>query len=109
MDAVVLKAMSKGAANRYQSAAEMRTDLVRVLSGQRPLAPMVMTEEDRTAVMTQGRAQELRGPHRPAAHILDGSGGNPAASPQPHRPLPRCLHHASQKLPAPVAIWQAAA
>jgi serine/threonine-protein kinase len=67
LDAVVLKAMSKGAANRYQSAAEMRTDLVRVLSGQRPLAPMVMTEEDRTAVMTQGRAQELRGRHRPAA------------------------------------------
>ncbi|HCT77792.1 MAG TPA: hypothetical protein DGT23_14615 [Micromonosporaceae bacterium] len=68
LDAVVLKAMAKGAANRYQSAAEMRTDLVRVLSGQRPLAPMVMTAEDRTAVMTAGRQQDLRpGRHRPAA------------------------------------------
>jgi serine/threonine-protein kinase len=69
LDAVVLKAMAKGAANRYQSAAEMRTDLVRVLSGQRPLAPMVMTEELRTAVMSAGRPQpELpRGRHRPAA------------------------------------------
>jgi serine/threonine-protein kinase len=68
LDAVVLKAMSKGAANRYQSAAEMRTDLVRVLSGQRPLAPMVMTDEDRTAVMSQRRQEDLRpGRHRPAA------------------------------------------
>src|SRR2546429_325781 len=69
LDAVVLKAMSKGPANRYQSAAEMRTDLVRVLSGQRPLAPMVMTEEDRTAVMSAGRQPIDRGPgrHRPAA------------------------------------------
>src|SRR6266545_2813356 len=70
LDAVVLKAMSKGPANRYQSAAEMRTDLVRVLSGQRPLAPMVMTEEDRTAVMAAGRTTvDRQGPgrHRPAA------------------------------------------
>nr|WP_156755417.1 Stk1 family PASTA domain-containing Ser/Thr kinase [Actinokineospora pegani] len=68
LDAIVLKAMSKGAANRYQSAAEMRTDIVRVLSGQRPAAPMVMTEEDRTAVMGAGRPQpEMRGRHRPEA------------------------------------------
>jgi serine/threonine protein kinase len=36
MDAVVLKAMAKGAADRYQSAAEMRMALVSVLSGNRP-------------------------------------------------------------------------
>ncbi|HEU5108632.1 MAG TPA: PASTA domain-containing protein, partial [Micromonosporaceae bacterium] len=73
LDAVVLKAMSKGPANRYQSAAEMRTDLVRVLSGQRPMAPMVMTEDDRTAVMTNNRAQDPRaaGRHRPAAVATD--------------------------------------
>ncbi|GLZ41312.1 Stk1 family PASTA domain-containing Ser/Thr kinase [Actinokineospora sp. NBRC 105648] len=65
LDAIVLKAMSKGAANRYQSAAEMRTDIVRVLSGQRPAAPMVMTDEDRTAVLGQNRQQEVRGRHRP--------------------------------------------
>ena len=34
LDAVVLKALSKNPANRYQTAAEMRADLVRVRSGQ---------------------------------------------------------------------------
>ena len=68
LDAIVLKAMSKGAPNRYQSAAEMRTDLVRVLSNQRPLAPMVMTDDERTTIMSQGRTPEPgRGRHRPAA------------------------------------------
>jgi len=73
LDAIVLKAMSKGPANRYQSAAEMRSDLVRVLSGQRPSAPAVMTAEDRTAVMNEQartpRTQVMSGGgrHRPAA------------------------------------------
>ncbi|WP_329788390.1 Stk1 family PASTA domain-containing Ser/Thr kinase [Lentzea sp. DG1S-22] len=74
LDAIVLKAMSKGPANRYQSAAEMRADLVRVLSGQRPSAPAVMTAEDRTAVMNEqartSRTQVMSGGggrHRPAA------------------------------------------
>ncbi len=51
LDSVILKAMSKNPANRYQSAAEMRSDLVRVLGGQRPSAPMVMNEEDRTTIL----------------------------------------------------------
>ncbi|MGH3858044.1 Stk1 family PASTA domain-containing Ser/Thr kinase [Actinokineospora sp.] len=67
LDAIVLKAMSKGPANRYQSAAEMRTDIVRVLSGQRPAAPMVMTDDDRTAVLGATRQSETRGRHRPEA------------------------------------------
>ncbi|QIS00957.1 Stk1 family PASTA domain-containing Ser/Thr kinase [Nocardia brasiliensis] len=50
LDSVILKAMSKNPANRYQSAAEMRADLIRVLGGQKPSAPMVMTDEDRTTV-----------------------------------------------------------
>ncbi|HEY2764224.1 MAG TPA: Stk1 family PASTA domain-containing Ser/Thr kinase [Pseudonocardiaceae bacterium] len=54
LDAVVLRAMSKNPANRYQSAAEMRTDMVRVLSGQRPIAPMVMTDADRTSMLDAG-------------------------------------------------------
>ncbi|GAA4413380.1 Stk1 family PASTA domain-containing Ser/Thr kinase [Actinokineospora soli] len=69
LDAIVLKAMSKGAANRYQSAAEMRTDIVRVLSGQRPAAPMVMTEDDRTAVLNAGRPAPVGGRHRPEALV----------------------------------------
>ena len=39
LDAVVLKALSKNPANRYQSAAEMRADLVRVRSGQSRCSP----------------------------------------------------------------------
>ncbi|MBO0877191.1 MAG: Stk1 family PASTA domain-containing Ser/Thr kinase [Pseudonocardia sp.] len=54
LDSVVLKAMSKNPANRYQSAAEMRSDLVRVLRGQRPLAPQVMSEEERTSLINAG-------------------------------------------------------
>ena len=73
LDAIVLKAMSKGQANRYQSAAEMRADLVRVLSGQRPSAPLVMTDADRTTMMGTGRAPETRvtGRHRPDALVDD--------------------------------------
>jgi serine/threonine-protein kinase len=52
LDAIVLKALTKNPLNRYQSAAELRSDLVRVLSGQRPHAPMVMTDDDRTSMMT---------------------------------------------------------
>ncbi|MEO7079646.1 MAG: PASTA domain-containing protein, partial [Rhodococcus sp. (in: high G+C Gram-positive bacteria)] len=43
--------MAKNPANRYQSAADMRTDLVRVLGGQRPSAPTVMNDEDRTTIL----------------------------------------------------------
>ncbi|MGS2807805.1 Stk1 family PASTA domain-containing Ser/Thr kinase [Nocardia sp. MW-W600-9] len=51
LDSVILKAMAKNPANRYQTAAEMRADLIRVLGGQKPSAPMVMNEEDRTTIL----------------------------------------------------------
>ena len=53
--------MSKGPANRYQSAAEMRTDLVRVLSGQRPSAP---------------DGDDRRGPHRGAGPVTAANRGH---------------------------------
>ncbi|MFB9906571.1 Stk1 family PASTA domain-containing Ser/Thr kinase [Allokutzneria oryzae] len=68
LDAIVLKAMSKNPANRYQSSGEMRGDLVRVLSGQRPMAPMVMSEDERTAMMSKSSAATevlSSGRHRP--------------------------------------------
>ncbi|MGI9064367.1 MAG: Stk1 family PASTA domain-containing Ser/Thr kinase [Pseudonocardiaceae bacterium] len=72
LDAVVLRSMSKNPANRYQSAAEMRTDLVRVLAGQRPQAPMVMTDAERTTLLTAGSSRDMgSGRHRPD---LDDSG-----------------------------------
>ncbi len=45
LDAVVLKAMTKGAANRYQSAIEMRADLTRVLANKQPKAPKILTPD----------------------------------------------------------------
>jgi serine/threonine-protein kinase len=60
LDAVVLKALAKGPANRYQSSAEMRSDLVRTLSGQRPSAPMVMSDDLRTQVMNSDRRPPQR-------------------------------------------------
>ncbi|MGH3800640.1 MAG: Stk1 family PASTA domain-containing Ser/Thr kinase [Pseudonocardiaceae bacterium] len=75
MDAVVLKAMSKNPANRYQSAAEMRSDLVRVLSGQRQLAPMVMTDADRTVMLDAGPTVTIR----PSRHRPEPGDGPPEA------------------------------
>jgi len=51
LDSIVLKAMSKNPANRYQSAGDMRADLVRVLAGNRPTAPSVMTDSERDTIL----------------------------------------------------------
>lgn len=49
IDAVVMASMAKNVHNRYQSAAEMRNDLISVLSGSKPEAPMVMVQPDASA------------------------------------------------------------
>ncbi|SNS57482.1 serine/threonine protein kinase [Geodermatophilus pulveris] len=51
LDAILLKALSKNPANRYQSAADMRTDLLRALAGQRVEATPVMGDAERTAII----------------------------------------------------------
>jgi eukaryotic-like serine/threonine-protein kinase len=71
LDAVVLKALSKNPLNRYQSAAEMRSDLVRVRTGQAPMAPQVMSEDERTAMlappMPTGPTRRINGTRHAAA------------------------------------------
>jgi len=56
LDAVVLKALAKNPDNRYQTAAEMRTDLIRVHSGEAPEAPKVFTDAERTSLLSAGPA-----------------------------------------------------
>ncbi|MPR00111.1 Stk1 family PASTA domain-containing Ser/Thr kinase [Modestobacter sp. I12A-02628] len=51
LDAILLKSMSKNPANRYQSAAEMRSDLLRAVAGQRVEATPVMGEAERTSLI----------------------------------------------------------
>ncbi|NDZ92959.1 Stk1 family PASTA domain-containing Ser/Thr kinase [Streptomyces sp. SID6673] len=59
LDSVVLKAMSKNPANRYQSAADLRSDLIKVLAGGKPSAPMLLSDEDRTEFMDSGPRRAL--------------------------------------------------
>ncbi|MFZ2527394.1 MAG: Stk1 family PASTA domain-containing Ser/Thr kinase [Rhodococcus sp. (in: high G+C Gram-positive bacteria)] len=76
LDSVILKAMAKNPANRYQSAAEMRSDLIRVLSGQRPSAPMVMTDDERTTFLgAVDTDSNYRDDAAPVAAAAGGSGG----------------------------------
>ena len=72
LDAVVLKAMSKNPANRYQSAADMRTDLLRAVAGQRVEATPVMSDSDRTAMIAPATGTRYRAAAAPAAlPVLD--------------------------------------
>ncbi|EME15574.1 Stk1 family PASTA domain-containing Ser/Thr kinase [Rhodococcus triatomae] len=89
LDSVILKAMSKNPANRYQSAAEMRSDLVRVLGGQRPSAPMVMNDEDRTTIL--GAVDNNSG--RYAAASASGT-----AAPEPAAPAPQASGNRTLKM-----------
>ncbi|MFY2859228.1 Stk1 family PASTA domain-containing Ser/Thr kinase [Mycobacterium sp. THU-M104] len=73
LDAVVLKALAKNPENRYQTAAEMRADLVRVHNGEPPEAPKVLTDAERTSLTSAG------------GH--GGYGGQPRSGALPRRPL----------------------
>jgi beta-lactam-binding protein with PASTA domain len=61
LDAVVLKALAKNPENRYQTAAEMRADLVRVHNGETPEAPKVLTGAERSSMLSSA-APGLGGP-----------------------------------------------
>jgi serine/threonine-protein kinase len=59
LDSIVLKAMAKNPANRYQSAAEMRADLGRAMAGRTVLAEPVMSADERTTVLGGTGTQAL--------------------------------------------------
>jgi serine/threonine-protein kinase len=67
LDAVVLKALAKNPENRYQTAADMRTDLIRVHSGEAPDAPKVFTDAERTSLLSA--PPPSRGRAQPTEHI----------------------------------------
>ena len=67
LDAVVLKALAKNPDNRYQTAAEMRADLVRVHSGEAPEAPKVFTDAERTSLLSSSTPSHDRTP--PTEHL----------------------------------------
>lgn len=62
LDAVVLKALAKNPDNRYQTAAEMRADLVRVHNGEPPEAPKVLTDADRSSLISAAAANRSAQP-----------------------------------------------
>ena len=76
LDAVVLKALAKNPDNRYQTAAEMRADLVRVHSGEKPEAPKILTAAERTALMSHrsGPRTDPTGSAVPAGYGYGGAG-----------------------------------
>jgi eukaryotic-like serine/threonine-protein kinase len=62
LDAVVLKALAKNPDNRYQTAAEMRADLIRVHSGEAPEAPKVLTDAERTSLLASSSPSDRTPP-----------------------------------------------
>ncbi|MEO3759764.1 Stk1 family PASTA domain-containing Ser/Thr kinase [Mycobacterium sp. B14F4] len=65
LDAVVLKSLAKNPDNRYQTAAEMRADLVRVHSGEQPDAPKVFTDAERSSWLSAPPSHERTEPLDP--------------------------------------------
>ncbi|WP_433712741.1 Stk1 family PASTA domain-containing Ser/Thr kinase [Nocardia sp. CA-084685] len=103
LDSVVLKAMSKNPANRYQSAAEMRADLIRVLGGQKPSAPMVMTDEDRTTIL--GSNEPAPRNYRTVERNDDTAEQEPAEPASPRRNLYIALGAAAAVIVAFALFW----
>ena len=86
LDAVVLKALAKNPENRYQTAAEMRTDLVRVHNGEPPEAPKILTDADRSSLMA-------------APHSSDSAGSQTDALPRQQ------LDFARERSPGSISRW----
>ncbi|HEY8474728.1 MAG TPA: Stk1 family PASTA domain-containing Ser/Thr kinase [Natronosporangium sp.] len=64
VDAVVLKALAKNPANRYQSAAEMRADLLRAAAGRPVLATPVLSNAETALLGQSGEPARVGDPER---------------------------------------------
>jgi eukaryotic-like serine/threonine-protein kinase len=93
LDAIVLKALNKNPLNRYQTAAEMRSDLVRALSGQAVHATPVLTEEERTQLLRPGPVR-----------VGVGAGTPPLLAP-PHRSLPEDMWEEEAPARSNKRVW----
>jgi eukaryotic-like serine/threonine-protein kinase len=80
LDAIVLKAMAKNPANRYQSAGEMRADLIRAINGRPVEAEPVMTADEVTTVLGGPRTGQYGAGYGTAVN-----GGRPGAAPAKKR------------------------
>ncbi|GAB3133779.1 Stk1 family PASTA domain-containing Ser/Thr kinase [Tsukamurella serpentis] len=86
LDSITLKALSKNPANRYQTAGEMRQDLIRVLAGRKPEAPMVLSDAERDALLTAPSKPRRREPAKtaaPAATAALGAAAGTAGADEP--------------------------
>jgi beta-lactam-binding protein with PASTA domain/predicted Ser/Thr protein kinase len=86
LDAVVLKALAKNPENRYQTAAEMRLDLIRVHNGEPPEAPKILTDADRSSLLA-------------ASHSADSTGAQTNPLPRQH------LDFTRERSPGSVSRW----
>jgi beta-lactam-binding protein with PASTA domain/predicted Ser/Thr protein kinase len=66
IDAIVLKALSKNPLNRYQSAGEMRADLLRAAAGRPVMATPVLRDDETTALPASGAVRHGGGGARSA-------------------------------------------
>jgi serine/threonine-protein kinase len=71
LDAITLKALAKNPYNRYQTAGEMRDDLIRALQGDPVEAPLVMSDDERADYMNQTGPTQAVGPAYAAGPATD--------------------------------------
>ncbi|MFC3242596.1 Stk1 family PASTA domain-containing Ser/Thr kinase [Gordonia humi] len=83
LDSIVMQAMSKNPANRYQTAADFRSDLIKVLAGGKPSAPMLLTDQEQTDLIESTRMPvrnetlpSRRNSHR-LAEVIEDDGPTP--------------------------------
>ncbi|HEX7746234.1 MAG TPA: Stk1 family PASTA domain-containing Ser/Thr kinase [Micromonosporaceae bacterium] len=70
LDAIVLKALSKNPLNRYQSAGEMRADLLRAVAGRPVMATPVLREQETMPMAGAGAARPVGPPTRPVPAVV---------------------------------------